>query len=490
MNSFKSLSKTIAVLPFVNMSTSEDNEYFSDGITEEIINALAKIGGLKVTSRTSSFHFKGKNIPIQQIAEKLHVSTILEGSVRLSGNTLRITAQLIHAQEDAHFWSETWDRPLDNVFEVQDEISLLIADKLREHFGHLEIQEHLVIKQTNSFDAYSYSLQAQFFKNKWNPNDVKKAITLYQQGLEFDPNHTSSLIGLADSYSFLAMTGFMDFIEAWQLTEGYIGSALKVNTEIPSAYYMLANHAIFTECNFSKAFDYARKSIAIQPNYVEGQQFLCFLYLIAGDEKMARKHLKTAIDINPMSEETWFYMGYTDYMTGNYSRALQKLNKCITANPSNIPAISVKSLCLLQIGRQHEVIQLFNDLPKEVTVENEKLGSLTLAYTALQDKPNATKYLQQLKYQSTTPNGFTAQSYLFLYYALIQNIDLAFDWVNEAWENKSSLLLLRFNDPIAQSIQKDKRYPKFQGLLFPIKTISTGTTIKKPLLDSQLQGAF
>ena len=114
-------------------------EYFSDGITEEIINALAGISQLKVTSRTSSFFFKNKNIPIGQIASELNVTTILEGSVRLAAKTIRITAQLIHAEEDFHFWSESWDRKLDNIFEIQDEISLLIADKLREQYGHLVV---------------------------------------------------------------------------------------------------------------------------------------------------------------------------------------------------------------------------------------------------------------------------------------------------------------------------------------------------------------
>ena len=156
MGKQKSVSKTIAVLPFVNLSASKDNEYFSDGITEEIINALAKIKSLKVTSRTSSFFFKNKKIPIKQIGEKLGVSTILEGSIRLSGNTIRITAQLIQAEEDFHFWSENWDRKLENIFEIQDEISLIIADKLREQFGHFEIQEHLVEKQTDNIDAYEY----------------------------------------------------------------------------------------------------------------------------------------------------------------------------------------------------------------------------------------------------------------------------------------------------------------------------------------------
>ncbi len=194
--------KTIAVLPFVNMSVSKENEYFSDGITEEIINALAKIGDLKVTSRTSAFYFKGKNIPIREIGKELGVSTLLEGSVRLSGNSMRITAQLIDAAEDFHFWSETWDRKLDNVFQVQDEISLLIAERLREHFGHFEIQEHLIEAKTTSLDAYKLFLKGRQKLNKWNPEDVKQAMVFYQQATEIDPNHAEAIMGLADAYSF------------------------------------------------------------------------------------------------------------------------------------------------------------------------------------------------------------------------------------------------------------------------------------------------
>lgn len=476
-------SKTIAVLPFVNMSGNDETEYFSDGITEEIINALAKIRDLKVTSRTSSFFFKGKNLPIQQIGKDLNVSTILEGSVRLAGNTMRITAQLIQAEDDFHFWSETWDRKLENVFEVQDEISLLIADKLREHFGHLEIQEHLVTPRTKSVDAYSYSLKAHYLRNKWNPEDVTSAIELYQKAIALDPNHTSSLMGLADSYSFLAMTGFMDFMEAWALTSKYIEQSLAIDTQIPEAYYQLANHAIFTECDFSKAMENAKKSVQIQPNYVEGQQFLCFLYLIAGEEKLARKHLKIALEINPLSQETWFYEAYVDYMSGQYAKSLTKLKECLNANPNSIPAICVKSQSLIKVGRQNEVIQLFDELPSEITIESEKTGSLALAYSALHEKNKTEKYFQLLQEQGQGPNGFTASSYIYLFYGFTENIDAAFNWVEDAWNNKSPLLLLRFNDPIAHTIKNDSRYLKYQNLLYPKHLLKSVSSTKKPLLD-------
>lgn len=212
MNKPKDTDKTIAVLPFTNMSGNEELEYFSDGITEEITNALARIEQLNVTSRTSSFYFKNKKLPVSQIAKELNVSTILEGSVRLAGQTIRITAQLVDAEKDYHFWSETWDRLFENIFEIQDEISLLVADKLREQYGHFEINEHLLERNTQSIDAYDFLLKARFHFNKWNPVDVRKAIKLYEKVILFDPKHTYSYVGLADAYSFLAVTESMPFL--------------------------------------------------------------------------------------------------------------------------------------------------------------------------------------------------------------------------------------------------------------------------------------
>ena len=272
----KVANKTIAVLPFVNMSTSQENEYFSDGITEEIMNALAKIKSLKVTSRTSSFYFKNKNIPIKKIGAELDVSTILEGSVRLAGNTVRITAQLIQVEEDFHFWSETWDRELENIFEIQDEISLLIADKLREHFGHFEIQEHLVSKQTENIDAYEYSLKGKYHFRKWNPEDMRIAITFYEKAIALDPTHTESYLGLADCYGFMATTDFSPMEDSWGKASELAHQALQLNNKLPAVHYQLANLSFFIQGNYKEAYRLTLKAIELNQNYVEAQQFLSF----------------------------------------------------------------------------------------------------------------------------------------------------------------------------------------------------------------------
>ncbi len=476
--------KTIAVLPFVNMSSNVENEYFSDGITEEIINALAKIEGLRVTSRTSAFFFKGKNIPITNIAKQLNVSTILEGSVRLAGEAIRITAQLIQAEKDFHFWSETWDRKLENIFEIQDEISLIIADKLREQFGHFEIKEHLVETQTDNLNAYEYSLKAKFLRNKWNPDDAKTALSLYEKALKLDPNYTEAHLGLAECYSFLGTTGFMSFEEAWGKTIQYTNQAVELKDNSSGVHYQLSNLAFFIECDYDKSLKEMKKAIEINPNNAEAQQFISFLYIIAEDRKKSQQHLDIALSINPLSEETHFFRAYYHYMINDYVKSLEMLDNCLFANPKNIPAHSIKVVCLLKLGRYDDVINYFNTIPADVVVEDEKTGAIALAYSLKKDAANASIYLEKLSTRAKEANGFTADSYLFLLYAVSGEIDKAFEWVAQAIEKRSSLLLLRYTDPLVDVLKNDNRYDEFLKIIYETEEIEEVTEERTALMDA------
>ena len=203
-------NKTIAVLPFVNMSADPDNEYFSDGITEELSNALTKVDGLLVTSRTSSFAFKGKNEEVRKIGEQLGVNTVLEGSVRKTGNKVRITAQLINTADGYHLWSEVYDRKLEDIFAVQDEIARIITNKLREKLTTEGSKESLVKPATENIEAYNLYLKGLFYWNKWTPEDRKKAIKIYEEAIEKEPNFALPYSGLANCYSILGSTSQMD----------------------------------------------------------------------------------------------------------------------------------------------------------------------------------------------------------------------------------------------------------------------------------------
>ncbi|GEO05825.1 hypothetical protein AAE02nite_34890 [Adhaeribacter aerolatus] len=479
-------NKTIAVLPFVNRSTSQENEYFSDGITEEIISALSKVKNLRVTSRTSSFFFKNKNIPLKQIGKELNVSTILEGSVRLSGDTLRISAQLIQAEEDFHFWSQTWDRKLENIFEVQDEISLLIAEKLREYLGHFEIQEHLVNKQTDQYQAYELFLKAKFYRRKWSANDVQTAIGLYEKALQLDPDHAESILGLSDCYSFLATIGFLPFEEAWGKATALTQKGLELNDQLADGYYQQANLYFFTQCNYTGALQATLKAIFLNPNYVEAQQYLSFLYLIAGEKSKAQQHLKVAITIDPLSQETIFFSAYFDYMSENYPACLEKLNRCLQHNPRNIPALTVKFYCLLKFGRFDEVLNYFKKQAPGIVAIGDKLGITALAYTLKNDLDNATKYLQELIVHAATPEGFRASSYLLFIYAALGEKEKAFEWIRQAIEYKSPILLIHFVDPLVSALRTDARYAHFQKILFPKTDPQESRNNKNTLLNGDV----
>ncbi|MFT4600416.1 MAG: adenylate cyclase [Arenicella sp.] len=473
---------SIAVLPFKNMSSDSENEYFCDGITEEIINALAKIESLKVTSRTSSFHFKDKEIPISDIGNTLGVSTILEGSVRLSSDVLRITAQLIQAEDDFHFWSETWDRKLENIFEIQDEISLLIADKIRENFGHFEMADHLVSKQTDSINAYEYSLMASFHKNKWNPADIRLAEGFYKKGLALDANHVASLVGLADVYSFMAMTGVMPFMDAWGKSNEMVRQALILDPNNPNAFYQKANSAFFFQSNFSDAFKHCAKAIQLKPNYVEAQQFMSFLHIISGDKEKSKLHLDIALGIDPLSQETLFFSAYYDYMVEDFSKSLSQLDRCLAVNNKNLPVHAVKCLCLLKLNRLNEVVHYFDDIPIEI-MDGEKDGAAGLAYVFMKDQENIDKYLDLLKTQAESPEGFAADSFVFMMHAAMNDKEAAFDWVKSRIEHQSGLLMLRFGDPMVKYLRSDKRFSEYHNLLFPSIITVPIKKSKKALLD-------
>lgn len=483
-------ASTIAVLPFVNMSSDPENEYFSDGITEEIINALAKIDSLQVTSRTSSFYFKNKSVPIKEVAETLAVSVILEGSVRTAGNTVRITAQLIQAEDDFHFWSETWDRKLENIFEIQDEISLLIAEKLREHYGHFEIAEHLVEKQTDSLDAYEYSLKAKYHFNKWNPDDVAKSIDLWDKALTIDPNHIASLVGIADAYGFMGVTQRMPYEEAWTKTAEYTNKALELDPNNAPAHYQLANISFFVKADFQESFKHARRSVELKANYPEAQQFIAFLYLLMGDSKQAWNHLELALEIDPLSQETIFYKAYYHYNSEEFDTAMGILNQVLEKNPHNLPAIITKCYCLLKMKQPKEAVAFLNQAPSEVIPPSETLGINCLADIVSDGNAELSESFTELYNQAQDPMAFQQHTFLMHAYSILEEYDKAFEWLEKAMRMKSSILFLGMSDPLSKNLRTDSRYSEFRTRLYG--KISTPETKKQKqaLLDENTSNEY
>ncbi|MGB0423276.1 MAG: tetratricopeptide repeat protein, partial [Flavobacteriales bacterium] len=382
--------------------------------------------------------------------------------------------------------SDTWDRNLDNVFETQDEISLLIADKLREQYGHFEIQEHLVDKQTSVITAYDLVLKARFFRNKWNPVDIKEAIALLEEAVALDPEYAEAYADLADCYSFLGTTGFMPYSEAWQQSHNYTLQAQKLDKNLPEVFYQLSNEAFFIEANHQGSLALMKKALVVDPNNAKAHEFLSFLYIIAGDRKKSLEHLDNALQINPMSEETKFFNGYFHYMIGDFEKANLILDKCIEVNDKNIPAHSIKSFILLIQKKYDEAISYFETIQQEVVIPEEKSGVKLLAHAIKKDKARTAVYLNEVKEQTNGHNKITADSFVLFYHVLMGEVDQAFDWINSAIKSGSFVVPLRFYDPIIRSLRSDPRYNEYEKKIFKGEKAESPTPKKKPLLDAKM----
>lgn len=477
--------KSIAVLPFVNMSTQAENEFFSDGITEEIINALTRIPDLRVTSRTSSFFFKNKNLPIREIGEKLQVSLLLEGSVRLAGKMMRITAQLIHAEEDFHFWSDTWDRSTDNIFEVQDEVSLLIAEKSREFLGHFEIQEHLVSKQTESLDTYSWYLKGRYHFRKWNPDDARMAMECYNKALEQDPQHAESMVGKADALSFLATTGNLPQEEYMPHYENLIRKGLELNDKLPEGYYQLSHLHYFIYGDFAASLKAAKRAFDLNQNFPEANQQMAFLYLCANRPDLARPYIERSSQIDPLAQEALFFKAYYLYRSERFEEALEVLNQSLEDNPLNVPSHSVKAYCLLKLGQYEEALNYFDQIPQEVVVEEDKLGIQTLAYIFLKEEEKADEMVRELEKRALKPEGFRANSFLLFVYGVRNEKEKAINWVQTESKKGNSFALLHFSDPILGDLLRDADYLQLQSDIFDLPILQEAPASRKTLIPSE-----
>jgi adenylate cyclase len=310
--SISSSNKSIVVLPFVNMSADPENEYFSDGITEEIINALTTVKGLKVIARTSSFAFKNKNIDVRTIGDQLGVSTVLEGSVRKFKKRVRITAQLISTDNGTHFWSKTFDRELEDIFAVQDEISLQIADQIRENFGHLNIQDHLIEAPTHNMVAYDLYLKGRYHHLMWDGQGMVNSIALYEQCITIDPSFALPYFGLVYSY---AMYG------SWTNNEGLLrmsqenlSKGFNLDNQSYTGYFGKATLLFWGHWDFINGQKFFHKAIELNPSYTEAEEGLCELYTAIGYFEKALWHTDNILRINPLSPNHYFTKANIHYL--------------------------------------------------------------------------------------------------------------------------------------------------------------------------------
>ncbi len=346
--------KSIAVLPFVNMSADPDNEYFSDGISEEIINALTKVRGLKVIARTSSFAFKGKNEDIRSIGQQLGVTSVLEGSVRKSNNKVRVTAQLINTKDGTHFWSRNFDRNVDDIFVMQDEISLLIADQIRENFGHFDIQDQLFESHTNNVEAYQSFLKGRFYQLKWNIDSFKQAIEFYKRSITLDSTYPLPFCGMVQCYTSLFLWNAITKDEAIALTDDCLKKLAQISPKLPEYHLAHASCAIILDWDFKLAHSELKTTLSLNPRNTDALESLAGLYILIGAFEEGIREIDKALQIDPLSANHTFMKGNIYYFAGEYQKAIYWMDHALDINPKMLLATQVKLASLLLLNRQQE----------------------------------------------------------------------------------------------------------------------------------------
>ncbi|MCT4666079.1 MAG: helix-turn-helix domain-containing protein [Flavobacteriales bacterium] len=355
---------SIAVLPFVNFSKDPENEYFSDGITEEIINALTYIEGMKVIARTSSFNYKGKNIDIRKIGQELQVGTILEGSVRKANNRVRITAQLIDVSDGTHYWSKNFDRELLDVFQLQDEVSLLIAEEVRNNFGYFEIQNNLVTEPTKSIDAYDFFLKGRFEQLKWSPESLKKAIEYYDRAISLDDQYAKAYYANLQCYGLLAMWGYIPVQEGLEKAgENFLkGQALDVT--LPEYPLSIVGRFFWGEWNYELAHQYILKVLEVNPNHIDGLEAMAELYLLHGYFEETESYTKRLLELDPISKNNLYTHAHTFYNQKKYSKSIHFLNEALVLDPHFPIAHHLRVLCLILMNDFDTLKKSYQESPE------------------------------------------------------------------------------------------------------------------------------
>jgi len=318
-----SSDKSIAVLPFVNMSDDPSNEYFSDGISEELLNVLVKVEGLRVASRTSSFSFKDKDTPIPEIARALQVGHVLEGSVRKAGDTVRVTAQLIDVRTDSHLWSETYDRKLEDIFVIQDEISAHIVEALKVALGAGEVVQS-TSQPTQDLAAYEDYLRGRHFWQRRGGDNIRKAIELFTRATEADPEFARAWSSLGAAHLTLPTYSDEPDEEHHRLALKYSRKALSLDPSIAEAHAVIADLLRFDH-HWSEAERHYLRAIELEPKNSTGYLWYAEQLVATGRRKAALDVARKAFEMDPFHPGTNSLMAYANELNGNNDEAVKNL---------------------------------------------------------------------------------------------------------------------------------------------------------------------
>jgi TolB-like protein/cytochrome c-type biogenesis protein CcmH/NrfG len=451
-------AKSIAVLPFVNMSADKNDEYLSDGMTEELINVLAKVPGLRVPGRTSCFAFKGKNEEdiFHKVGDQLHVGTVLEGSVRKAGEKLRVTAQLINVSDGYHLWSKDYDGDAKDILNFQSSVAEQVVQALQVHLG-AEAVRALSKKPTENPEAHRLYLLGRYEFGKYSEAGWTSSIRYYEQALKLDPNYALAYCGLADTYAYMGGV-VMPSKEAVAKEKEFAQRAIQLEPQLAEAHLSLA-------CALGGAFDLQNaqiefdRAIELNPNLAWAYEIYAWFLGGVGrlDEAIAKD--KKAIELDPLNSFFQSALAYYLYHARRYDDAIVQIRKTLELDPTSTLARHLLGCCLLWKGDTAGAIAEFQR-SKIVVTGAWYQGLLGYAYAISGDRPKAEQILGELeelaKHQYVNSSAFAA-----IYLGLGEK-GKALDWLDVAYENQESACWLLKVDPIYDSLRNE---PRFQALV-------------------------
>lgn len=466
MNTFS--DRSIAVLPFVNMSTDPENEYFSDGMTEEIINALTRVKGLKVIARTSSFAFKGKNMDVREIGRQLGVSTILEGSIRKSQRRLRITAQLINVADGMHLWSQNFDRELADIFALQDEVSLLIADRLRENFGHFELKEQLIAAPTQNIEAYNLYLKARYHHLKWDGNGIRTAIELYQQCIDTAPAFALPYFGIGYCYAMAGSWGSSP--DLLDLAQQFLDQGFALDDQSALGYFGKATLAFWGHWDFVKGQAYFQQAIELNPSYTEAKEGLAELYTAVGLFAAAAQLVESILSINPLSPNHFFTKANIHYLKGEFGQALNSTESALQIDAKFAHAIALKQLCLIHLERRDH-LEIYLKVEPEVEQPDACRALYELLHPGTYPEIDPISVMQELEQAPSV----TLFPWLLFLKAQTRQFDSAIDMLSAAIERRTGQFINFKHTPLLEPIHAQHRFQELEQAVFAVQVVPPTT---------------
>ena len=446
---------SIAVLPFINMSDRDENEYFSDGLSESIINALTKLEDLRVVARTSSFSFKGKDISIEEMGKRLHVQHILEGSVQKSGNNLRITAQLISTSNGFHLWSQQFDKELKDVFAIQDEIALAIVARLKLNLVPAE-KEHLIRRYTDNIDAYNEYLKGHYYWNKRTKEGFEKSILYYEAAMEKDPGFVLPYTGLADVYAALGWYDFRDKKEVYDTSYYYARQALEIDDNNGQAHAAMGNYKAWCEFDWAAADREYRTALLLNPSDAEIHHQYAHLFEVRGKFDEALEEMQRAISLEPLTVNFNTCLGQIMFYAGQYEAADQVLRTSVEIDSTYFWSYYWQGRLNHANGELEIALELLDKSSSYPSIETMSLGTIGYIYARSGQDEKALKILDQMIHM--TERRIVDPLHIAWIYIGLDDRENAFRFLDQAFEGLSSYLAMVNVDPIYDSLRHDGRF--------------------------------